>query len=530
MDKVLSVFQKIVVIICAIIILYLCFSSIIFTAKFINPDSFTFNEMIKYFDDNVIVNICLVSLLIIALAFLSKLSKNKKYVIYFIVVIHGILGILWAFYAKFPIKSDQKFIDLIANQFLQNNFFALERGAYLYYYPHQLGIVVYIFLVYKIFASTNVLIPMVLNAIYSMIILLFVYKITKLIFKDDIANNLIWFISGFFIFDLRSTFIYGNIIGLMFAIIAIYNLFKFMQDNKKINIVIAIFSMVLAITLKLNYLIFFIAFSMTFVMYEIKNKNGKMLLNACLIILLIFAMFKFLDFGMKSIIEKKSGKEFSRGVPSALYISMAMAEKESRPSGWFNNQYNGVINIPKNNYDLEKTKNEAEQDIKDRLEYYRNNPIDCIEYYEDKILSTWIEPTFQTIWDNSSMEETNEDVKQYVESHVILNGLLNGNLKNGVEKYFDIYAITVYLLSFIGLMANFKKMTIEQFTLILIFFGGFTFHILWETKSLYVIPYFVMLLPLAANGLESIKKFFNYENIKKHISKINKPESSLTKQ
>lgn len=37
-------------------------------------------------------------------------------------------------------------------------------------------------------------------------------------------------------------------------------------------------------------------------------------------------------------------------------------------------------------------------------------------------------------------------------------------------------------------------------------FGGFLFHMLWEAKARYILGYFVLLLPLAAFGLNEILK------------------------
>ena len=53
----------------------------------------------------------------------------------------------------------------------------------------------------------------------------------------------------------------------------------------------------------------------------------------------------------------------------------------------------------------------------------------------------------------------------------------------------------------------------EIIFLITIFIGGFAFHILWEAKSRYIIPYIVVLIPVAAI---SINKF----NIKDKLKKI----------
>ena len=35
-------------------------------------------------------------------------------------------------------------------------------------------------------------------------------------------------------------------------------------------------------------------------------------------------------------------------------------------------------------------------------------------------------------------------------------------------------------------------------------FGGFLFHMLWEAKGRYILPYFVMMLPMAAVGLSML--------------------------
>ena len=38
----------------------------------------------------------------------------------------------------------------------------------------------------------------------------------------------------------------------------------------------------------------------------------------------------------------------------------------------------------------------------------------------------------------------------------------------------------------------------------LIFLGGFTFHLLWETKAIYVLQYFYLLIPYAVYGIYEV--------------------------
>ena len=55
----------------------------------------------------------------------------------------------------------------------------------------------------------------------------------------------------------------------------------------------------------------------------------------------------------------------------------------------------------------------------------------------------------------------------------------------------------------------------------IIFFGGFAFHILWETKSIYAIPFFELLIPYASHGIMDVIQIIETK-IKKKKSKKDK--------
>ena len=43
--------------------------------------------------------------------------------------------------------------------------------------------------------------------------------------------------------------------------------------------------------------------------------------------------------------------------------------------------------------------------------------------------------------------------------------------------------------------------------MILTFIGGFIFHIIWEAKSMYAMPFFLLLLPISCNGWGEWRSF-----------------------
>ena len=66
-------------------------------------------------------------------------------------------------------------------------------------------------------------------------------------------------------------------------------------------------------------------------------------------------------------------------------------------------------------------------------------------------------------------------------------------------------------------ITRFKKEDNEVLILALTFIGGVVFHfVLWETKAIYVIQYYFLLLPYAAKGLVYFidKSILKYKDLK----------------
>ena len=70
--------------------------------------------------------------------------------------------------------------------------------------------------------------------------------------------------------------------------------------------------------------------------------------------------------------------------------------------------------------------------------------------------------------------------------------------------YQKVLLIITCLCSLIVLLQNRKDLSLDVLFLITIFIGGFAFHILWEAKSRYIIPYIVALIPVASISIHSM--------------------------
>ncbi len=78
-------------------------------------------------------------------------------------------------------------------------------------------------------------------------------------------------------------------------------------------------------------------------------------------------------------------------------------------------------------------------------------------------------------------------------------------LNRGIAFYQKVLILIIFICSIIVVFQNRKNLSNELILLLTIFIGGFLFHTIWEAKSRYIIPYIVVLIPLAGIEINKIK-------------------------
>lgn len=155
----------------------------------------------------------------------------------------------------------------------------------------------------------------------------------------------------------------------------------------------------------------------------------------------------------------------------------------------------------------EQMKTEYIDRIKERLTYFLQNPVESFKFYTEKIASMWTENTYSAIRNNIIGEDD--------------------SLENMIEPltfYQKILILITCICSLIVLIKNRKNLSINVIFLITIFIGGFAFHILWEAKSRYIIPYIIVLIPVASISINTGLR----RSYKKDKRKIYKKISCMT--
>ena len=164
----------------------------------------------------------------------------------------------------------------------------------------------------------------------------------------------------------------------------------------------------------------------------------------------------------------------------------------------------------RNDYDSKKEAQAAKADIKGYINNYKSDPNAFTAFLSKKIASQWNNPGFQCFW------ITNVRNSSITQSGFITDIL---SLKGGIPfmNYLNILQSIILFGSMLyAVYALFFNSAPASTVLPLTFIGGFIFHIFWEGKCQYTLPYFVLLLPLSIIGFFYMAKVF-IDFSKKHI-------------
>lgn len=416
-------------------------------------------------------------------------------------------------------------------------------------------------IIYKIIGITDPIVIRYINVFSIAIITFMLYKITNIIYRDERRNKIVILFSLLFIqFPLLSTFVYGDIIGLMFVLIAVYQTLCVIkkEKNKILHSVFAGISMGIAILVRTNYSIFLIA-TIIYLIFNIikeiiKTKYDKENIDNIKsnIIKIIFGIIIIciLSISPMNIIKKYMESKYpddivsNRSHPLVSYLLMGARTKIDYAShGWWSaeiielwNKYIGenkaktkeelrtyLETVKKDGSGFEKLKKEQWKEYFELIKNYIKKPNTMFDFYSEKILSMWTETTFQSIWTNDvmfRMKIYDADVLRRTAKELYF-----GNTREIYQEYCKALIILIYFGAFIEILNNRKIIkddeekynvnnrfvNMEKLYLVIIFLGGFAFHILWEAKSRYIIPYVIILFPLATGLIDVIinNKIFN---------------------
>lgn len=388
------------------------------------------------------------------------------------------MNLFFVFCSGYKPHADQKYIYQAAIQMTEGNFESFTEKGYMGQNPQQGGMLLLEYVVALISKQHVIILMQILNLVGLLVAFFSMYKITDLLFREKTISeytlvSLLLFMPIF----LMTTFLYGNVLGFAFSCLAIWLQMLYQKERKWYFIVDAGVCIGVAIILKSNFLITLIAMVIMLIIDAIESSRLK---NGIAIIALI-TIYLAMSIATKFTITSITGSKPNKGIPMMAYAAMGMQEGKRAP-GWYNG-YNRRV-YKESNYSYVEANKRARIECQKALRVFRDNPVYAMEFFTKKNLSQWNNPTFQSLWVNKISNK--------------------GLTKNILIEFMNVTQTLILIGATLYIITDYKNIKGPLLFLIIVFIGGFLFHIIWEAKCQYTITYFILLIPYSVKGYDSI--------------------------
>ena len=226
-------------------VLTLVLSVLLFLMAFFTSAYAYMDTQKMYFSwDNILFSVISILIAITLIYLITNLSYKTKYIkqflLAFVLLLYGIGGVCLIIFNKSVPGADPMSVFRIAEEFAQNQMSAIHpTTSYLSYYPHQIGLVAY----YEILLRIWNLVPgdvigyhfiKIINILWTEILIICLYKVVKLLFKEDKYQ-----IAYLFLMLLNlpllmfSTFVYGELPSIAIFSIGLLCLIKIIKKDFK---------------------------------------------------------------------------------------------------------------------------------------------------------------------------------------------------------------------------------------------------------------------------------------------------------
>lgn len=410
----------------------------------------------------------------------------------------GCLSCWWITGADRVPWEDQAYIYGGASYVMEGQYAFFQKGGYFEMYPYQLGLVWLMELLFRAAGPYNYQAYEVLCGFMAPMIVYFGYKVTEGIL-DRFSAKILYclLISCCLPLVFYTSWVYGEVPYILAALVSLWMLLKYLREHKARYLAGMVISLTIAIIVRSNAMLLAAAVCIVIGVHAVRHKDWRILIGGLMIILTPAVAMA----GIQKMYEIRTGYELGSGQPKLGWIAMGMQES-NWGYGWYSSYLTNIYNEA--GYDTQAAGETALEDIRERLDVFRSDPVYAWTFYREKILSQWNDPLYQSIQFNTQFSE-------YMgpEPDSLLWKLCYTDYFTKTLNFCDRLQFVIYLGCLLYfLMAVKRRSDILEHGLAVSVIGCFLFSIIWEAKARYIFICYVTLFPLAAAGYYRILSWF----------------------
>lgn len=380
--------------------------------------------------------------------------------------------------------------------------------AYFSYYPFQTGPMLWYVFAGSIFGSHNIIAFQILNAFAITGLVATLWRLGTLIGLDDSGHAaLAALLATCAPLLMFATFVYPNAVGFSITVAGVALIAQAFRAQHVWSCMLALVGGFLVcgigVILKSTFIILMLAAVIGIVLVVFTNHKWW---QGVVGVVSFGAAYMLTKLPVR-IIEHITHQNFGKGMPMLSWITLGLNEREGTTPGWW-------TGIPLHTFhethgDYARQSQVAKDFVMERMQYFAHNPDDGMRFFSEKLASEWAEPTFMT----SLYSQLGSSAHGFTG---LPQWLLSGIGAARLTSYENISQTVLYALALAGVIAMLVSVVrsaarpLEDATifartfLCAAFLGGFLCYLFWEAKGIYTLPFYLLLFPPAAYGMQTM--------------------------
>lgn len=386
-----------------------------------------------------------------------------------------------------------------------------KTGPDLYFtlYPFQSGTLFLFVVVRGLFGPDGCMAFQAMNAVANVLVIACLYRLSRVLSSSRRVANLTTALCAVcFPLLFSCALVYGNTMGLLLSVAALTLLAQGLKSQGwrcAALVVLAFMSVAGAMLTKTTCILFLIAMLVVSLAEALRRRSWVLAAGAVACSLLANQVPGLATAALEDAVDA----DFGEGMPKASWIAMGL--REDNPlgmPGWWG-FYPWTV-MKEANGDMDAQSEEALSSIKNSLTSFVTDPSYGAWFMGTKLASEWSDPTFQTLYYSSLSTSADGQGRDYGR---FATTVLYGTAHKPLALFMDAYQIVVCLGATVFCARRavncWKGRGNVDFSEVLLpgaIFLGFGVYTLWEAKSIYTLPFFVLMVPLAAGEVNRLFK------------------------
>lgn len=481
------------------------------SARFILTPQQDITYNIGYIINFILLIVCVLAAFFLLQKF-GKLERWNSTVLFGILSAYVLaLGFIFIFFGSGTLQADQYNVWRTAGEFIEGNYREIIWNHYLFFNPHQLGLVAFEELLYRLFGFGNYMAVRVVNVFCVIASYYALYRITMCFtHQNKAAGNFLLLALFFCPYPLLyCSLVYNDLLGLALSLVAVWTMLEYLAVPKKRWMVASIVSISAGCLVRTNCSIVLVGMIIIFGLHTLRSKKYRRLILPVIMIVCVLLSNK----ALQRYYEARSGETFNEGIPQFARLVMGLQDSPAGP-GWYNNYVCQVYEA--NDFDKARTYENCSNDLRKIIADFKASPARTADFFYKKYVSQWCDPTLDTF--SVTIRNDNEPTPLYASVYY-------GPLYTATYKIMTLFQFAVVTGALLYGIITWRRRAWDAQSLVLaaIVIGGAVFHMIFEAKARYVFPYFMMEIPYAIMGYHMVTDW-----LLKQLDKWNKKTTGAT--